>query len=266
MYSINIAIVISIIILLILLLVGVFKNNEGFENRTTIGFLIPTTSKNRNYKIPLDSDFFKILLTSIKKTNLNPKYNYIFYLGFDDDDYFYNTHYNDIINVFNKLNIKNSKIKLIKIHNKKGKVGQIWSYLAAIAYNTCDYFYQLGDDINILTSGWEDSFINKLRESNNIGVVGPNDINYNRILTQSFVHKTHLDIFGYYFPTEIVNWYIDDWITEVYSPKYMTKFNNINVNNSGGPPRYNITHNREIYIKCVSRDKIKLNNYIINHS
>ena len=76
MYYINIVIIISIIILLILLLVGVFKNNEGFENRTTIGFLIPTTSKNQNYKTPLDSSFFKVLLTSIKKTNLNPKYNF----------------------------------------------------------------------------------------------------------------------------------------------------------------------------------------------
>ena len=119
---------------------------------------------------------------------------------------------------FNSLNLPNSTIKTIKIYNKKGKLGEIWSELAEIASKECDYIYQLGDDIEILTSEWEETFIEKLKESNNIGVVGPLDRNNKNILTQSFVHKTHLDIFGEYYPKEIKNWHIDDWITRVYQP------------------------------------------------
>ena len=37
------------------------------------------------------------------------------------------------------------------------------------------------------------------------------------------VHRTHLDIFPYYYPEVFDNWWIDDWITVVYGDarKYM---------------------------------------------
>ena len=56
-------------------------------------------------------------------------------------------------------------------------------------------------------------------------------------MTQSFVSRKHMEIFGYYFPDEIINWCIDDWISEVYQPNYyfpLKKF----VKNLGGNPRY----------------------------
>ena len=63
-----------------------------------------------------------------------------------------------------------------------------------------DYIYQLGDDIEFIDSNWEKYFINQLLNNDNIGVVGPTDIN-NRsgILTQSFVHNTHYKIFEFTF-------------------------------------------------------------------
>ena len=48
--------------------------------------------------------------------------------------------------------------------------------------------------------------------------MGPLDSNNERILTQSFVHRTHLDVFGVhaYYPAAFRNWYSDNWATRVY--------------------------------------------------
>jgi hypothetical protein len=55
--------------------------------------------------------------------------------------------------------------------------------------------------------------------NNFVGVVGPNHQGGNeRILTQDFVHRTHLTVFGDYYPRELSNWWVDDWMTRVYSP------------------------------------------------
>ena len=35
-------------------------------------------------------------------------------------------------------------------------------------------------------------------------------------MTQSFVHCTHLAVFGHYFPPQFHNWFSDDWATQVY--------------------------------------------------
>nr|QDY51822.1 hypothetical protein 1_207 [Mimiviridae sp. ChoanoV1] len=255
--------IIVIITLIILLFVINFNKKETFvvDKKIKIAFIIPITSNKRNYKDIQDIDFYKIFINSLKD-KLNEKYIYEFYLGYDNDDNFYINNEIKVINHFQKLNLINSKIKLLKINNKKSKLGELWSILAKEAYDNCDYIYQVGDDIKILTSGWEDIFINKLKKNNNIGVVGPTDINNKKILTQSFVHKTHIDIFGDYFPKQIKNWYIDDWITEVYKPNYSYQINNIYVKNSGGGPRYKVKKTETNYEEELKLGKDKFNQYL----
>tara|TARA_B110001469_G_C9623715_1_gene311101 strand:+ start:468 stop:1265 length:798 start_codon:yes stop_codon:yes gene_type:complete len=254
--------IIVIITLIIILCVINFNKKEHFigDKKITIGFVIPITSNKRNYKNIQDIDFYKIFINSLKD-KLNNKFNYEFYLGYDNDDNFYINNKINVINHFQKLNLINSKIKLLKINDKKGKLGELWSILAKEAYNNCDYIYQIGDDIKILTSGWEDIFIERLQKNNNIGVVGPIDINNKKILTQSFVHKTHLNIFGDYFPKRIKNWYIDDWITEVYKPNYSHQINNIYVKNIGGSPRYEVKKTENNYETELKLGRNKLNKY-----
>jgi hypothetical protein len=231
------------------------------DKKIKIAFIIPITSNKRNYKDIQDIDFYKIFINSLKD-KLNEKYIYEFYLGYDNDDNFYINNEIKVINHFQKLNLINSKIKLLKINNKKNKLGELWSILAKESYDNCDYIYQVGDDIKILTSGWEDIFINKLKKNNNIGVVVPTDINNKKILTQSFVHKTHIDIFGDYFPKQIKNWYIDDWITEVYKPNYSYQINNIYVKNRGGGPRYKVKKTETNYEEELKLGKDKFNQYL----
>ena len=79
-----------------------------------------------------------------------------------------------------------------------------------------------------------------LQSTNNIGVVGP--LNNNpRILTQTIVSRKHRELFGYYFPPEILNWFCDDWINEVY--KELNHFYPMQKHfcvNMGGRPRYTV--------------------------
>ena len=84
-----------------------------------------------------------------------------------------------------------------------------------------DYYYRVNDDTAMLTSGWTERFISQLEayDPPNVGVAGPwfRDGN-TAILTHDFVHRTHIDVFGYYYPRVFTDWFADDWITGVYSP------------------------------------------------
>lgn len=85
----------------------------------------------------------------------------------------------------------------------------------------CEYLLQLNDDSRLEVFGIDfvGQFIGALQRQGNIGVVGPTDAAHlgRKILTHTFVHKQHLDIFGRYFPEAFKNWFSDDWITQVYA-------------------------------------------------
>ena len=101
-------------------------------------------------------------------------------------------------------------------------------------------------------------------------MTGPIDKNNLHVLTQSFVSRKHMELFGYYFPSEIINWFCDDWINLVY--KRINKFyplNNKYCLNVGGKPRYKINNTKynnkdefsnginiikEVCINIVNRD------------
>jgi hypothetical protein len=195
-----------------------------------------------------------------------------------DDQFFCEADFDDICHVFN--------IKFIKIINKqveKGFLTKMWNLAFKEAYNdNCDYFFQCGDDIEFLTRDWIDDSIKLLNENNKIGLTGPIDLgrlNINSdykpggqrfIQTQAFVSRKHMEIFGFYFPPQIKNWYCDDWMTHVYYPDLFHQIPNF-VKNSGGPPRYQIVGslkpNCPIRKKCfdlVSKHRSILNNYLKN--
>jgi GT2 family glycosyltransferase len=141
------------------------------------------------------------------------------------------------------------KVKFVIMDANKGHLTRMWNQLFKIAYDEgCDYFYQCGDDIQFHTKGWVNDCIKILQAHNNIGLTGPFN-NNSRILTQSFVSRKHFDLFGYYFPEEIINWYCDDWINEVYRGinSFYPLYNHLCVN-IGGKPRYNINNDPNIQL------------------
>jgi len=232
------------------------KNNVK-EDYYSIGIIIPTTSHKTNYKTINDACFFTVMLPSfLEKYNKHGKHTYNFYIAYDDDDAFYLKYHDAMLEKFNDMTPDNFKLKLYTVTNMKSKVGHIWNFLAKKAYNENNYLYQLGDDIQILDSGWEKVFINVLKKQNNMGTIGPRDNHKPDILTQNFVHKTHLDIFGYFFHPEIINWYIDDWLTHVYGSKSVPS---IKIKNASGvTPKYNVVDDKLNYKKCLEEGKMIL--------
>tara|TARA_B100000795_G_scaffold267496_1_gene252425 strand:- start:33 stop:785 length:753 start_codon:yes stop_codon:yes gene_type:complete len=220
-----------------------------------VGILIPSTTKGLNCKSYKDSYLYKIFLKSFIKTydkkcggKGGKDIFYTIYVVVDEDDPIYSKEKESIIS-FVKL-VKNVSIKFISGDIEKGWVTKMWNFAFKTAYDDgCDYFYQCGDDIEFLDKGWVSECITTMVKHLNEGITGPIDWGrdqYNAkhnmtckfILTQTFVSRKHMEVFGFYFPEEIKNWFCDDWITNIYikNKKYWPIRKRIL--NKGGEPRY----------------------------
>ena len=211
-----------------------------------IGLLIPTTSKNRNtWKSIKDTYLYNLTFKTMLLTQ-NKEHNYIFYIGIDKGDRIFSQKNNQDILMNFKNVFKNIDLKFIIMENiVKGHLTKMWNILFSEAYNdNCDYFYQCGDDINFKSNNWVNDSIKKLQDNNNIGLTGPIN-NNNRILTQAFVSRKHMEIFGWFFPEEIINWCCDDWYNIVYKPNLFYPLQNHFCSNDGGAPRYEIDNNKK---------------------
>ena len=93
-----------------------------------------------------------------------------------------------------------------------------------------------------VTKNWVNDCISTLKKHNNIGLTGPIN-NNSRILTQAFVSRKHMEIFGWFFPEEIINWCCDDWYNLVYQPNHFFPLKQHFCSNQGGEPRYEIDNN-----------------------
>lgn len=241
-----------------------------------IGVLIPSTSKGRNWKNIQESYLYNLTIKTFLET-CDLDHHYVFYIGYDSDDPIYsNPLQQNILNTFihnfiKNFNLQNDQIKIdLKFINmdgiQKGHLTKMWNKLFKNAFDeNCDYFFQCGDDIQFITKGWINHCIGFLKGTRQIGVVGP--INENvRILTQSFVSRKHYEIFQYYFPEEIHNWFCDDWINEVYGNKFKKTLTKHKCFNLGGDPRYSIKASSEVRTLCsslVKRDQEKIKKYIL---
>jgi hypothetical protein len=208
-----------------------------------IGCIIPATSNGRHWTKIEESYLYQNTLKSFVLT-YDKEHQYIFYIGIDKNDPVYDTDYNkEKLRKFCSA-MKNMNIEFIYMDGiTKGHLTVMWNRLFEKAYNDgCDYFFQCGDDIEFKTKKWINDCIDTLQKSGNIGLVGP--INNNpRILTQSFVSRKHMELFGYYFPLEIINWFCDDWINEVYKGiNHFYPLQNHLCINIGGQPRYDINN------------------------
>lgn len=232
---------------------------------TKIAFLIPMTSKGKNWKYFEESYIFNYTLKSFNETK-SSQYEYCFYFGIDSDDTFFND--KEIINKLTNICTSNNiKVKITHYKDlKKGHLTKMWNILYKNAYDdNYDYFYQCGDDINFFEKNWIEHCISCLKLNGDIGIAGPNNVFWNdnsRTLTQSMFSRKHMEIFGFLFPEEILNWYCDNWISEVYYPTYFFKLNNIFARNMGGEERYPIEINKTRYLNQLNISKNVLNGYL----
>jgi hypothetical protein len=226
-----------------------------------IAIIIPSTSRQRNWSLPQDSYLYETI-QSVKDTYAaqhctddNTVYEYKFFIGIDTSD----TFYNDTGTIkFYKEHAVN--IEFIKMDVEPGHVTKIWNILAKHVYDVgYDYLYACGDDITFYKKGWIDACVDILIHHQNIGVTGPSSIENPTLLTQCFVHRTHFNIFGFFYPDEIKNWYCDDWMNLIYGVHKMPE--SYTCANKGGCPRYDIVQCPDLP-QIVERDKLVIAQYL----
>jgi len=210
-----------------------------------VSLLIPCTSNGRlQWKTIKDTYLYNFFLKSFLIT-YNKEFQYTFYIGYDNNDRIFSksTEQNEVINMLS--NFLNIKCNFICFNNiQRGHLTKMWNILFQKAYEDGnEYFYQCGDDIIFKTTNWIKDSIEILKKNNDIGLSGPKN-NNPRILTQAMVSRKHMEIFGFFFPEEIINWGCDDWYNIVYSPKYLFPLNKHYCKNNGGVPRYIINNNK----------------------
>ena len=129
-----------------------------------IGFLIPTTTHNRNWTNIRETYFYQIFLRSFIAT-YDKEHKYTIYLVIDKDDKLYSQEtvkkeLHDIVNLF-----INTDLQLIYSDGiPKGHVSLMWNKAFKKAYDDeCDYFFQCGDDIQFMDKCWINDSIYNLK-------------------------------------------------------------------------------------------------------
>ena len=144
-------------------------------------------------------------------------YDITLHVGINDDDKFWLVFSNEAIEISRQKFNMNLTFYSYKVTEKNSL--PMNALMQDVKNSPADYFVRLNDDTQIITNGWVKDAITVLRSFHppNIGVVGPTcNQGKTSILTHDMVHRTHLDIFQTYYPKELKNWYIDDWISAVY--------------------------------------------------
>ena len=130
--------------------------------------------------------------------------------------------------------------------------------------DNADYYYRVNDDTNLNSKDWVTIMINALSQLHppNIGVVGPAHRGGNEmILAYDFVHRTHIDIFGFYYPRTFPDWWADDWISGVYGRDRTRKLESVSAIHTGEKgTRYNHSWTApEVLTKRILQDRVTLN-------
>lgn len=227
--------------------------------------------KRKNFTKKLS--FFVDLLPSFCRT-ASQHFNYNFYLAYDAKDLIFNQQ--TLLLTFKEMFILQSQKGdclrfnlslhlVICPHNKKPAWAQNDAMMEAYLDGN-EYFYRINDDSKIITANWTEAFVDRLSKFSpaNVGVVGPNHKGGNLgILTYDFVHRSHVDIFGFYYPRIFTDWYADEWITKVYKPDHMEKIHSIKLAHTQSlGRRYDVDYSLFIHIRSqVPIDKVTLQRY-----
>jgi hypothetical protein len=247
---------------------------------------IPMTSKGTEMSSVRDSPLWSNLFDSFMKSVdwRSNKYVYRFYLGFDKADPIYDTGdaWNEIRDIFfnrAKYRLEEAlleasqvdlvlkeqlQIKIMHFGHLEGAPTQVVSQLMIAGYvDKFDYFYQVNDDTLIETANWATSMVGALAGNPsipNFGVTGPLDTNNDKIFTHSFVHRTHIDVFGYLFPASFKNWWSDDWISTVYGSEHTFRLPNVQIKHNviaqkinGATQRYEVDHGAQLRLDSELR-------------
>jgi hypothetical protein len=220
------------------------------RNVRTIALLVPVTSRGRTLRNVADTDLLRMLIPSVLDTaTWTPRLAYRIYVGYDAGDPFYDRvdRRRSLGREFRRL--AGRRPADLVLHRSVGTAHApcaVWNALFRRAYDDgCDFFYQVGDDVELETREWACDFPAALLLNPvcpGLGVTGPLDTNAPDfpVLTQAFVSRVHMSIFGTFYPPAFRNWFSDNWLTDVYAPSHVRRLGTHRARNSGGAERYAI--------------------------
>lgn len=186
---------------------------------------VPTTSKGMKSKKERHV-LLTALIPSINATLTKKEikeFQIVIFIAFDQGDlYFENETLRQELKT-EMMEVLPKEVKVVYMRLKPLKrVAMTWNMIFSYARKQArfDYFYQVNDDLTMITPGWLSKFSSILDKNGGIGVVGPSD-SFNgfkcSLLTQAFVTEKHFEIFsGLLYPLEFRDWKSDRWLSFVY--------------------------------------------------
>lgn len=225
-----------------------FKGTILSQELIKIAIGVPVTSKGCGtiYDLALIETLVPSIIDTLTEEEVK-RYQFNIFIGFDEDDALYDSDVSlgtiskTLLNIFESKGIK-GRIIFVRMP-MMNRVAMVWNHLYERAMiDGCGYFYQVNDDLKLITKGWLTKFVTNLDKNSGIGVAGPADQNHGwecSLLTQAMVTSQHYKIFGMLYPIELKNWTTDRWLTEVYRPKRVYCEVGVKVANGNKPRRYN---------------------------
>jgi hypothetical protein len=242
---------------------GHYANDSMTDMSRHVAIGCALTSRGRAMRLGRGSDITRVfplftqLLPSFCRT-ARAGFTYHFYFSFDfNDNYFSNQdRLVEFQKAFDTAKCPNLNISIHFVqcdHSGNPAWAQNDAMMEAYIDNI-EYFYRINDDTVMATKNWTNIFVERLKKFDppNVGVVGPKHSGGNTaILTYDFVHKTHMDIFGFHYPRIFTDWFADRWITDTYrnADGRCEKINSVGVRHTmSGGTRYQVHHGKGKYL------------------
>lgn len=203
-------------------------------NGRRVALMIPTYNKNGG-RIYLKEVLIPSLLATLTSQE-ESRFLVTLYIGYDSNDPIVAVNFEELLGSHHNV--------LVKLHRLPAMrwATSMWNALYVDAMlDKNDYYMQLGDDVQFNNKGWMTSMVVELDKMNGFGMVGPSDTRWKcDMLTQAMVTRKHYEIFGFFYPPEIKDWFSDNWLQTIYKNVGMsrcTKGHTI-TNQSGLEKRY----------------------------
>ena len=230
--------------------------NPTSDDKTA--FLVPSTTRNRNWGCVEDTYLYNTLLRTLDKSC--PDIDICVFVGYDENDAIYSKEEERM-----KVNATFMKFRVewIPFKPDPGNVVAVWNGLFKVAMGEgYEWFKVLGDDIRLPNDPyWLKLFQKQLKKQKYIGWAAGYS-NNTEIATQFLIHKTHWDIFEFVFPPQIKNYFCDDWLHNIYPQQYRYWRQDYPLLNTGGEPRYIPLNDKKLCEMLLRRHKRGLSEFL----
>ena len=245
-----------------------------------ISILAASTTRNAGMIKPSVQrmSLFTYLLPSLIRT-IECGYRYEYVLGYDVGDTFFDTaegmlrtdlwFAENIVKLMGRNGIMIMPLKKVRVNNTMKKPGPVFLEMARAAYSSgADYIYRVNDDTEMIDA-WSNVFVKALQSiPGQVGVIGPTCTEGNAgILTHDFVARVHMDIMHMnYYPPQLVDWWMYDWISFVYGVRRSFKAASVRVVHHTGAhgQRYEVDEaNVAILGQLITDGRAFIRNYFL---